>query len=267
MKTQSVIFPSAKGHFLTGKLAMPDGPVRGVALFAHCFTCTMQSRAAINISSELALHGLATMRFDFTGLGGSEGNFGQAGFASDVSDLVAAAEFLGLCIGAPSLLVGHSLGGAAVLAAAHAIPSVRAIATIGAPADVAHALHNIKGDLSTIEAQGHGLVEIGGRPYDIDASFLAASHAADLKSAVAKLRVPILIAHAPQDQVVGIDNARVLFETARHPKTFLSLDDADHLLTRKEDVVYLAAIIASWAQRYLPVFGADTDNTLTLAAA
>jgi pimeloyl-ACP methyl ester carboxylesterase len=252
MKTQSVIFPSAKGHLLTGKLHVPVGAVRGVAIFAHCFTCTMQSRAAIGITSELARHGLATMRFDFTGLGASEGDFGTAGFASDVADLVAAAEFLSLCIGAPSLLVGHSLGGAAVLAAAEAIPSVRAIATIGAPADVAHALHNIKGDFEAIETEGQGMVEIGGRPYSLSSSFVNASYAADLKVAVAKLRVPILIAHAPLDQTVGIDNAKVLFEAAHHPKTFLSLDNADHLLTRKEDVAYVAAIIASWVERYLP---------------
>jgi pimeloyl-ACP methyl ester carboxylesterase len=219
----------------------------------------MQSRAVIGITSELARHGLATLRFDFTGLGGSEGDFGTAGFASDVADLVAAAEFLGICIGAPSLLVGHSLGGAAVLAAAHAIPSIRAIATIGAPADVAHALHNIKGDLDAIETNGQGRVEIGGRPYTLGASFLTASYAADLKAAVAKLRVPILIAHAPLDQTVGIENAKMLFEAAHHPKTFLSLDSADHLLTRKEDVAYVAAIIASWAERYLTAVNKSED--------
>lgn len=252
MIMQPVSFVSAQGHSLTGRLIRPFGPVRAIALFAHCFTCTMQSRAAVGISTALARRGIATMRFNFTGLGSSAGDFGMAGFASDVADLIAAAQFLDETIGAPSLLIGHSLGGAAVLAAAGSIASAKAVATIGAPADVAHVLHNIKGDLAAIAETGHGLVTIGGAEYPLAAPFLDAARNFDLLAAVAKLRIPLLFAHAPRDEIVGIENAKSLFEAALHPKTFLSLDDADHLLTKAEDIEYVAAMVASWADRYLP---------------
>jgi putative redox protein len=169
-----------------------------------------------------------------------------------VADLIAAAQFLAGTIGAPSLLIGHSLGGAAVLAAAGSIPSAQAVATIGAPADVAHVLHNIKGDLAAIAETGHGLVTIGGQEYPLAAPFLEAARNFDLLAAVARLRIPLLFAHAPRDEIVGIENAKSLFEAALHPKTILSLDDADHLLTKAEDVEYVTAMIASWADRYLP---------------
>ena len=249
---RSVSTGPGPGHQLSGALTRPAGPTRAVALFAHCFTCTKQSHAAVRVSEELARLGFATLRFDFTGLGSSGGDFARAGFASDVDDLVAAADHLADTVGAPSLLVGHSLGGAAVLAAAARIPSVRAVATIGAPADVEHVLGNLKGDLSAIEREGVGEVTIAGRVFPMSAAFLRSARATELVDVVRSLRVPLLFAHAPLDEVVGIDNAAVLFDAAHHPKSFVSLDDADHLLTRAQDAGYTARVIANWADRYLP---------------
>ena len=253
--TDQTTFRAALGHQLAGALTRPAGRTRAVALFAHCFTCTKQSLAAVRVSEELARLGIATLRFDFTGLGSSGGDFARAGFGSDVDDLVAAAGHLADTVGAPGLLVGHSLGGAAVLAAAARIPSARAVATIGAPADVAHVLGTLEGDLPAIERDGRGEVTIAGRPFPISAAFLASARAVRLVDVVHDLRVPLLFAHAPLDEVVDVDNARVLFEAARHPKSFVSLDDADHLLTRARDAGYVARLIADWADRYLPDAG------------
>ena len=244
-------FTTRSGHVLTGTVVQPAGPVRAVALFAHCFTCTRVSRAAVRLTDELARLGIATLRFDFTGLGSSEGDFASVGFPNDVDDLVAAAEHLTATVGAPQLLIGHSLGGAAVLVAAGRIPSVRAVATIGAPSDAGHVLDSIQGDLDAIEAQGSGEVSIGGRSFPLSAAFLRMAREADVLGAVKQLRCPLLIAHSPRDTVVGIDHARRLFEAARHPKTFLSLDDADHLLQKDADARYAARMIACWADRYL----------------
>lgn len=244
-------FRTRSGHELTGTVAQPIGPVRAVALFAHCFTCTRSSLAAVRITDELARLGIATLRFDFTGLGSSEGDFASVGFPGDVDDLVDAAEHLATTIGAPQLLIGHSLGGAAVLVAAARIPSVRAVATIGAPSDVGHVLGSIHGDLQAIEAQGRGEVSIAGRRFPLSAAFVRAAREADVLAAVKQLHHPILIAHAPGDAVVGIDHARRLFEAARHPKTFLSLDQADHLLPKEAEARYAARMIACWADRFL----------------
>jgi uncharacterized OsmC-like protein/fermentation-respiration switch protein FrsA (DUF1100 family) len=244
-------FSTRLGHELTGTVVRPAGPVRAVALFAHCFTCTRASRAAVRLTDELASLGIATLRFDFTGLGSSEGDFASVGFPNDVEDLVSASEHLTATIGAPQLLIGHSLGGAAVLAAAARIPSTRAVVTIGAPSDVSHVLASIQGDLQAIEAQGRGDVSIAGRSFPLSASFLQSAREADVLGAVSQLHCPLLIAHAPGDTVVGVDHARRLFEAARHPKTFLSLDDADHMLLKDADARYVARMIACWADRYL----------------
>ena len=254
MPTESVTIPTDRGHSLSGALELPAGPVGGAALFAHCFTCTKQSRAAVAISRALAGHGLACLRFDFTGLGDSGGEFGDAGFESDVADVVAAAKALGERYPGPILLVGHSLGGAAVLDAVDDIGEQRvaAVATIGAPADVPHVLGNIKGDLAAIEREGKGPVTIGGRPFSLEKEFLERTHRADLLGAVKKLRVPLMICHSPTDSVVGVENAGLLFEAAKHPKSFLSLGSADHLLTDSTDAEYVAGVIAAWAGRYLP---------------
>lgn len=253
MATEAVTIPTARGYTLSGSLELPDAAVRGAALYAHCFTCTRQSRAAVEIAKALAEEGVAALRFDFTGLGGSGGDFGSAGFASDIEDLVESAAYLSARFGEGLLLVGHSLGGAAVLAAAGMMPKgcAAAIATIGAPAEVPHVLGNIKGDLAAIERDGAGEVEIGGRRYNLTREFLARTQATDLLAEVARLRVPLLFCHSPTDQVVGIENAASLFGAAHHPKSFLSLAGADHLLLDAEDAAFAAGMIARWAGRYL----------------
>ena len=254
MPTETVTIPTTRGYALSGSLELPDGVVRGAALYAHCFTCTRQSRAAVEIARALANEGIAALRFDFTGLGGSGGDFGRAGFASDIEDLTETAAFLAERFGEGLLLVGHSLGGAAVLAAADMMgpDRIAAIATIGAPADVPHVLGAIHGDLAAIERDGSGEVEIGGRRYNLSAEFLARTEAIDLLAEVARLRVPLMICHAPTDAVVGIENAGRLFNAAKHPKSFLSLAGADHLLLKAADAEFAAGMIARWAGRYLP---------------
>lgn len=255
MATESLSISTVRGHELAGSLELPTGMVRGAALFAHCFTCTKQSRAAVEVARALAREGIATLRFDFTGLGESGGEFGRAGFASDIEDLVESARYLADRFGDGLLMVGHSLGGAAVLAAAAMIGRERiaALATIGAPSDVPHVLDNIRGDLAAIERDGHGSVTIGGRPFELSSAFLTAMRNIDLLGEVARLKRPLMICHAPTDEIVGIENAARLFEAAKHPKSFLSLAGADHLLTRQDDAGFVASIIAAWARRYLPL--------------
>lgn len=254
MPTETISIDTVRGHALSGSLELPDGPVRGAALYAHCFTCTRQSRAAVEIARAFAGEGIAALRFDFTGLGGSGGDFGTAGFASDIEDLCVAAAYLARRFGEGLLLVGHSLGGAAVLAAGGIIPRGRAaaIAAIGAPAHVPHVLGNIEGDLDAIMRDGSGKVRIGGREYDLSAQFLEHTQSIDLLAEVAELRVPLLFAHSPTDTTVGIDNAGALFMAAKHPKSFLSLAGADHLLLKEEDARFVAGMIARWAAHYLP---------------
>ncbi len=253
MPTENFTIPKPDGTNLAGSLELPDGEVRGAALYAHCFTCTRQSKAAVTVCRALARHGFAALRFDFTGLGDSDGEFGEAGFAQDVADVVAAAEALHERYSGLLLLVGHSLGGAAVLGAAKQIGEARvaAIATIGAPADVPHVLGNIKGDLDAIERDGEGAVTIGGRSFTLDKEFIERTREADLLAAVKRLREPLMICHSPTDDVVGVENAALLFEAATHPKSFLSLDKADHLLLNPKDAEFAASVIAPWALRYL----------------
>lgn len=247
-----VNFPGHDGGMLAARLDLPDGPVRAQALFAHCFTCSKDIFAAQRIAQGLAERGIAVLRFDFTGLGHSEGEFANTNFSSNVADLVAAANWLA-CEGcAPQLLVGHSLGGAAVLAAAGDIASVRAVATIAAPADADHVLANFEADLARIEADGAAEVRLGGRAFTIRRQFLDDVQSVRLEARIAALRRPLLVMHAPRDAVVGIDNATRIFVAARHPKSFVSLDEADHLLTRKADARYVAEVLAAWAARYLP---------------
>lgn len=253
-------FESSTGHQIAGTLSKPEGRLRAVALFAHCFTCTQSSLAAVRIVDALASRGIATMRFDFTGLGKSGGDFAQAGFASNVDDLVAAAAFLKSTIGEPSLLVGHSLGGAAVLVAAGRIEGLRAVATIGAPSDAVHVLKAIDGDLDQIRRDGSGEVRIAGRSFPLSADFIQQASEANVLKSVAALRLPLMIAHAPRDAVVSIDHAGKIFGAAKHPKSFLSLDDADHLLTKAADAEWAAGVIAKWLTRYLPIPEHDEDN-------
>ncbi len=255
MPTENITIATDAGHELTGSLELPTGLVRGAALFAHCFTCTKNSKAAVTVARALAKEGIATLRFDFTGLGGSGGEFGRAGFAVDVSDLVAAGEDLIERFAQPILLVGHSLGGAAVLAAADEIgfERIAAVATIGAPSDVPHVLANIDGDIDMIREDGEGEVRIGGREFTLGREFIEKVENTDLLSEVARLRKPLLFLHSPTDDVVGIDHASALFQAAKHPKSFVSLEGADHLLLRAEDASFVATVIAGWASRYLPM--------------
>lgn len=253
MPSESITFVTEGGHDLAGTLELPEGEVQGAAVYAHCFTCTRQSKAAVAVCRALARRGFAALRFDFTGLGESGGAFGAAGFAQDVADVVAAAEAMHARFGTRLLLVGHSLGGAAVLGAARKIGEdrVAAIATIGAPADVPHVLGNIKGDLDAIDRQGEGRVTIGGREFVLDKEFLERTREADLLAAVKQMREPLMICHSPTDDVVGVENASMLFEAAMHPKSFLSLDKADHLLLEEKDADFVASVIAPWALRYV----------------
>lgn len=255
MPTEKLGITTPAGHRLDGALELPTGLVRGAALFAHCFTCTKQSRAAVSVARALARQGIACLRFDFTGLGGSDGDFGRAGFATDMTDLVAAADALTARFRGPLLLIGHSLGGAAVLAAASMMgrDKVAAIATIAAPSDVPHVLHNISGDLDAIRRDGAGDVTIAGRTFTLSQDFLDAVSDIDLIGLVGTLRLPYLCLHSPTDTIVGIEHASALFAAAFHPKSFVSLAGADHLLTADKDAEFAAMMIAGWSARYLPL--------------
>jgi len=252
VSTQRLDFIGSAGQRLSGRIELPQGRSRGWALFAHCFTCGKDSVAAVRVARALASVGIGTMRFDFTGLGESEGDFATSGFSANVEDLVAAAGAMADGGMPVSLLVGHSLGGAAVLAAAGKLATVRAVATIAAPFDVAHALHQFPPEgLASIEADGRTQVRLGGRAFTVDRSFVADLRAQPQGDRIASLHLPLMVMHSPRDQSVGIENATRIFSAARHPKSFVSLDDADHLLTRKADADYVATMIAGWASRYL----------------
>jgi uncharacterized OsmC-like protein/alpha/beta superfamily hydrolase len=259
MQTRAFDFTGAAGQKLSGRLDLPDHPPRGYALFAHCFTCTKNSLAAVRIARALAVRGFGVLRFDFTGLGGSEGQFADGGFSGDVSDLVSAADQMSRAGMAPTLMIGHSLGGAAVLAAAAELPQLRAVATVAAPFDVQHVTALFKGGLEVILEKGEAEVNLGGRPFTIRRSFVDDLRSHDQGARIAKLRHPLLVLHSPVDQTVGIENASSIFLAARHPKSFISLENADHLLTRESDATYAADVIASWASRYLePDAASDT---------
>ena len=251
-KTMKLEFPGHSGAALAARLDLPDGPVRAYALFAHCFTCSKDLAAARRISADLARSGIAVLRFDFTGLGHSQGDFASTGFSSNAADLVSAADYLRSHFEPPSLLIGHSLGGAAVLVAARSIPEIRAVVTIGAPADAAHVLRSFHPSLDEIRQEGKADVELAGRHFTISREFVEDVEQASIADAVRAMHKPLLVLHSPLDEVVGIDNASAIFVAARHPKSFISLDHADHLLTRPEDARFAAAVIAGWVSRYLP---------------
>lgn len=250
MPSENKEFPGADGHALSARLDAPQGAIKAYALFAHCFTCTKDVFAASRIAQALAREGIAVLRFDFTGLGASQGEFANTNFSSNVQDLVAAADFMRQNMQAPRLIIGHSLGGAAVLAAADAIPELKAVVTIGAPSDPSHVTKLFDGHLDAIHADGEARVHLAGREFTIKRQFLidAAEHNLDVKTA--HLKRALMVMHAPQDRTVDISNALHIFQAAKHPKSFVSLDDADHLLTRKEDAEWAAQIIAAWSARY-----------------
>lgn len=252
MKSDRITFPGAAGTALAARLDRPEGRVRAAALFAHCFTCSKDIAAARRIAGRLAALGIAVLRFDFTGLGHSGGEFANTNFSSNVADLLAAAAWME-AEGMPvSLLIGHSLGGAAAIKAAPAIASLRALVTIGAPADPGHVAHHFGDRVDTIRREGSARVMLAGREIEIRRQFLDDISAASLADALPRLGAALLVLHGPRDTVVGIDNASAIFTAARHPKSFVSLDDADHLLTDEADAEYVAGLIASWAARYLP---------------
>ena len=252
-RSQKVTFEGAAGDVLAARLDRPNGPIRAWALFAHCFSCSKDVHAAQRISRRLTTHGYAVLRFDFTGLGQSEGDFANTNFSSNVEDLIKAADYLRETQEAPRLLVGHSLGGAAVIAAAPSIPEVKAVATLNAPADAEHVRHHFSRDeVEAIEANGSARVSLAGRDFTIKKQFLDDIEDHKLEAVVGEMKAALLIAHSPIDETVGIENATRLFVAARHPKSFLSLDDADHLLSREADTNYAADAIAAWASRYAP---------------
>jgi uncharacterized OsmC-like protein/alpha/beta superfamily hydrolase len=244
-------FPGALGTLLAARLDLPPSTPLAFALFAHCFTCSKDTLAASRISAALTGRGFGVLRFDFTGLGGSEGDFANTNFSSNVADLVAAAAWLRDHHQAPKILIGHSLGGAAVLAAAAQVPEAAAIATIGAPFDPAHVRHLLQSATAEIEAAGEAEVALAGRNFRIRKQFLddIASH--NSRGYIAALHRALLIFHSPRDNTVDIENAAQIYAAAKHPKSFVSLDNADHLLTRKEDAIYVASVLAAWASRYL----------------
>ncbi|HEU5274015.1 MAG TPA: bifunctional alpha/beta hydrolase/OsmC family protein [Xanthobacteraceae bacterium] len=251
MRTERFDFPNAGGENLAALLHRPEGEPVAFALFAHCFTCGKDNLAAKRIAEALAERGYAVLRFDFTGIGASEGDFANTHFSSNVADLVAAADHLRRSGRAPALLVGHSLGGAAVLAAAAQIPEAMAVATIAAPSDPGHVTGLFKDDVAEIRAQGEREVVLAGRPFRIRREFLDDIAEHKLLDRVASLRKALLVLHSPADAVVGIDNATRIFLGAKHPKSFVSLADSDHLLTRRRDALYAGHVIAAWAERYV----------------
>ncbi len=251
-------FPGSHGALLSARLDLPDGPPRAYALFAHCFTCSKDALAAARISRALTEFGIAVLRFDFTGLGDSGGDFANTNFSSNIEDLAFAADFLRTTYDAPSLLIGHSLGGAAVLAVTHRIPEIRAVVTIGAPADPDHLSHLLRDSRAEIEADGEAEVVLGGRTFRVRQQFLDDIAAQPQAERIRDLGVALLVMHSPVDRIVDVENARRIYEAARHPKSFVALDGADHLLTSQADAAYAASILATWAERY--ALGAAADK-------
>lgn len=254
MRSHKVNFNNKQGDVLAARIEMPlDQHPHNFVLFAHCFTCNKNLTAVRNISRALTQAGFGVMRFDFTGLGESEGDFADTNFSGNVADLVEAAGFLEREYLAPSILVGHSLGGAAVIFAAAQIPSARAICTLGAPADPQHVAENFGSRLEEIESEGIAQVQLAGRPFTIKKQFVDDLRHQAACDVLASLKLPILVMHSPQDDTVGIENARIIYEKAFHPKSFVSLDGADHLLSNAKDSRYVGNVLASWAERYVEI--------------
>lgn len=250
MISSRVTFPSSQGASLAARLEMPAGTPRAYAIFAHCFTCSKESKAASFISRALAGRGIAVLRFDFTGLGESAGDFSDTNFSSNIDDIVCAARYLGEHHAAPQILIGHSLGGAAVLAAAEQIAQSRAVVTLGAPYDPRHVEHLLE-NADELQAKGVATANIGGRAFRVRRQLIEDLERHDPAATIGKLGKALLILHSPQDAIVHIDNAAKIFVAAKHPKSFVSLDRADHLLSNAQDAAYAAEVIAAWASRYL----------------
>jgi putative redox protein len=254
-------FQSPDGHRLSGALDLPDGEARTHAVFAHCFTCTKSSLAAVRIARALILRGIAVLRFDFTGLGRSGGDFADSTFSGSVRDVAAAGRSMVAVGRSPRLLIGHSLGGAAVLAAAAELPEIKAVATIGAPFEVAHVTNLLRGGMPTLLREGEAEVDIGGRPFRIRRSFVDDLAKHDQGQRIAALKRSLLVLHSPVDTVVSIENASTIFSAAKHPKSFVSLDRADHLLRRSADAQYVAEVIAAWSSHYVALRAESGERT------
>ena len=244
-------FPGTDGLMVAGLLEAPDTNPHSFALFAHCFTCGKDVVSASRIARALVARGYAVLRFDFTGLGNSDGDFANSNFSSNINDLVLAADFLRQNYRAPSLLIGHSLGGAAVLAAAHAMDEVKGVVTIGAPADPQHVVKQFACDIDAINQAGVAEVQLAGRSFTIKKQFLDDLADQYLSEKIASLKKALLVFHSPVDATVSISEAEKIYRSAKHPKSFVSLDDADHLLTKARDAEYVATTIAAWASRYI----------------
>jgi len=251
MPSEKFNFTGSLGHKLTAKIDRPDRQILAYALFAHCFTCGKDLRSAKEISRQLNELGIAVMRFDFTGLGQSEGDFSQTTFSSNVADIEQAAMAMDKKSIAPQILIGHSFGGTAILKAAHQIPSADGVITIGSPADTDHILHLFGGTEDDIIEEGSCQVKIGGRPFTISADFIKDVRKSSMSEAIHQLDQSLLILHSPIDGIVGIDNAKKIFQQATHSKSYISLDDADHLLSKKQDADYLSRLIAAWSSKFL----------------
>ena len=262
MNIRKVNFTNAEGQQLVGRLELPvDQHPHNFAIFAHCFTCNKNLSAVKNISRELTSNGFGVLRFDFTGLGESEGDFENTNFSGNVEDLISASTYLKENFTAPTLLIGHSLGGAAVIFAASKIESVKAVATIGAPSNPKHVQHLIQNSVEEIKATGKANVNIGGRAFTIKKQFLDDIETKSLPKVAKNLRKALLVMHSPQDTTVGIENAEEIYVAARHPKSFVTLDGADHLLIKKEDSIYVGSVISNWAKRYIPISKAEKLTT------
>ncbi|MEO9893158.1 bifunctional alpha/beta hydrolase/OsmC family protein [Aurantibacter sp.] len=254
MNLQKIEFENAEGQLLKGRLELPlNQEPHNFVIFAHCFTCNKNFSAVRNISRALTAKGFGVLRFDFTGLGDSEGDFEDTNFSGNIEDLIAASSYLSANYQAPTLLVGHSLGGAAVIFAADRIKSIKAIATVGAPSNPTHVKHLFKSDLNEINTSGLAKVNLSGRDFTIKKQFLNDLESNSLPEVAKNLRKALLIMHAPQDNTVGIINAEEIYQAARHPKSFVSLDGADHLLMNKKDSIYAGEVIAGWAKRYVVI--------------
>lgn len=251
MKSKKIEFEGSLGDMLSARLDLPEASPKATVLFAHCFTCSKNLKVVSNITKILAELGFATFRFDFTGLGESEGDFANTNFSSNVEDLVAAYAYLEKENMAPGILVGHSLGGAAVLQAAHQMDSVKAVATIGAPSDPRHVRNNFAIQLDEIEEKGKAEVTLAGRTFTIKKQFLDDLDESRMSNYIHKLDRALMIFHSPIDNTVGIDNASKIFSAAKHPKSFVSLDQADHLLHENKDSLYVGKVLATWAEKYI----------------
>lgn len=254
MKVLKLFFEGATGERLAARLDLPaDEQTSAYALFAHCFTCNKNYKALAHIGRALTQEGIAVLRFDFTGLGESEGDFADTSFSSNVADLIAAADFLKREFEAPKILIGHSLGGSAVLQAAAHVPSCVAVVTIAAPSEPSHVLRLLGSTKERIEARGEAEITIAGRTFTVRKQFLDDLEQARMQQTIGDLNRGLLIVHSQNDRTVGIDNAEQIFRAARHPKGFFSLDQADHLLSNSVDSLYVGSLIAAWSRRFIGV--------------